>query len=191
MAALPLLPWLLPRLGQFLKAIAPYVRSVKLGALQLDLRAVQRDAITVPSSGALANLPDDTGALSNGTAIMELIRSLRELRRGGASPAAIIDLRVGHKWRLPNLYFLARVLELEPVVNQLVFTEARGDDDGYVIGTCQASEFRRRVEQTVHGYATAWGGVARAAARLVAWIRVIDWRSRLGASNCSESVSQS
>jgi hypothetical protein len=155
LAGLPLLPWLLPRLGGFLKAISPYVQSVKLGALQLDLRTVQRDAITVPSSGTLANVPNDTGALSNGTKITELISALRELRRGGASPAAVIDLRDGHKWLLPNLYFLARLLELEPVVKQLVFTEIRGAEDGYLVGTCQPGDLRHGIERAVDGYATA------------------------------------
>jgi hypothetical protein len=36
---------LLPRLGGFLKAISPYVQSLKLGALQIDLRAVRREPI--------------------------------------------------------------------------------------------------------------------------------------------------
>jgi hypothetical protein len=155
LAALPLLPWLVPRLGEFLKGISPYVQSVKLGALQLDLRTVQRDAITVPSSGMLASLPNDTGALSSGTAIAELIKALRDLRSGGASPAAVIDLRDGHKWLLPNLYFLTRLLELEPVVNQLVFTELRGEEDGYLVGSCQASDLRLGIERAVDGYASA------------------------------------
>jgi hypothetical protein len=63
LVALPLLPWLLPRLGDFLKAISPYVQTLKLGALQLDLRAVQREPVSVPSSGIFAGVPNDAAAL--------------------------------------------------------------------------------------------------------------------------------
>jgi hypothetical protein len=172
LAVLPLLPWLLPQLGKFLKTVSPYVQSIKLGAIQLDLRAVQREAITIPSTPMLASLPNDTGALSNSTAITDLIKALRDFRRDGASPAVIIDLRDGHKWRLPNLYYLARLLEQEPTVNQLVFTEIRGVDDGYVIGTCRAIDLRLRFERTVDGYAKASSSVTALPAPL-------DWADAL------------
>jgi hypothetical protein len=71
----------------------------------------------------------------------------------------VIDLRDGRKWRLPNLYFLARLLEVEPVVSQLVFTEARGGDDGYAVGSCRPDELRRHIERTVPAYASAAGAV--------------------------------
>jgi hypothetical protein len=155
LAVLPLLPWLLPRLGGFLKEVSPYVQSVRIWALQLDFRALQQDAIAVPSSGMLAAVPNDNSALSSGTQINELVRRLRELRRQGGGPVGIIDLQHGHKWRLPNLYFLARLLELEPVVNCLIFTEMRGGIDGYFVGSCLPSDLRRQTEQSVTGYADA------------------------------------
>jgi hypothetical protein len=83
-----------------------------------------------------------------------VVSSLRELRRQGEGPAGIIDLQDGHKWRLPNLYFLARLLEMEPVVSELVFTEMRGGTDGFLVGTARPDEFRRRVEQVVPMYAS-------------------------------------
>lgn len=155
LAALPLLPWLLPRLGDFLKAISPYVESLKLGALQLDLRGVRSEAISVPSRGILASVPNDVAALSSGTAIQELASAFRDFRRRGAGPVVVIDLQDGRKWRLPNLYFLTRLLELEPTISQLLFTEARGGVDGYVVGTCHPDEFRRQVEVDVPSYEDA------------------------------------
>jgi hypothetical protein len=155
LVVLPLLPWLLPRLGGFLREVSPYVQSVKIWALQLDFRALQQEAITVPTSGTLAAVPNDNSALSSGTQINELVRRLRELRRQGGGPVGMIDLQDGHKWRLPNLYFLARLLEIEPVVKCLVFTEMRGGIDGYFVGSCLPSELRRQTEQTVPGYADA------------------------------------
>jgi hypothetical protein len=155
LAALPLLPWLLPRTGQFLKSISPYVQSLKLGSLQIDLRTVKREPISVPSSGTLAGVPNDVTALSSGTQINELISALRGLRRAGASPVGVIDLQAGDKWLWPNLYFLARMLETDTLVSQLVFTEARGGSDGYVVGSCRPDELRRKIEQRVPSYARA------------------------------------
>lgn len=54
---LPLLPWLLPRFGEFLKTISPYVQSFKLGVVQLELRAVRSEPIAVPTSGILGRIP--------------------------------------------------------------------------------------------------------------------------------------
>jgi hypothetical protein len=113
LVALPLLPWILPKLGGFLKAISPYVQSLKLGALQLDFRTIERKPISVPSSGIFASVPNDVGALSSGTSIQQLLSALRDFRRKGAGPVVVIDLQDGHKWRLPNLYFLTRLLENE------------------------------------------------------------------------------
>jgi hypothetical protein len=67
----------------------------------------------------------------------------------------VIDLQAGTKWRLPNLYFLAHLLEIEPVILQLVFTEMRGVVDGYVVGTCTPGDFRAQVERAVPSYAVA------------------------------------
>jgi hypothetical protein len=155
LAILPLLPWLLPRFGRFLKVISPYVQSVKVGALQIDLRAVGREPIAVPASGTFAHVANDVAALSSGTTISAIISSLAELRRKGGSPAGIIDLKDGRKWRLPNLYFVARLLETEPLVSELVFTEISAGRDGHFIGSCGPDELRRQIEQAVPSYAEA------------------------------------
>jgi hypothetical protein len=113
----------------------------------------------VPSSGTLAGVPNDVTALSSGTQINELISALRELRRAGAGPVGVIDLQEGNKWLWPNLYFLSRMLEIDTLVSQLVFTEARGGSDGYVVGSCRPDELRRQIEQRVPSYASASQGV--------------------------------
>jgi hypothetical protein len=155
LALLPLFPILLPRLADLLKAVSPYVERFQLGAVQVSFREARREPIALPSAGILASVPNDVAALSSGTAISDLVASLRRLRRVGGSPVVVIDLRDGDKWRLENLYFLARLLEIEPLVSELVFTEVRGGTDGYLVGTCGPEEFRRQVERTVPGYADA------------------------------------
>jgi hypothetical protein len=160
LVALPLLPWLVPRLGDFLKAISPYVQSIKVASIQLDLRTVRREPISIPSSGAFASVPNDVAALSDATSIQCLVSALRKVRQTGAGPVGVIDLRDGQKWRLPNVYFLCRLLEIDPVVSQLIFTEIRGEDDGYVVGSGRPDELARHIERTVPGYASALGDLA-------------------------------
>jgi hypothetical protein len=152
---LPLLPWLLPRFGEFLKTISPYVQSFKLGVVQLELRAVRSEPIAVPTSGYLSSIPNDNAGLSMGTTISQLVSSLRQLRREGGSPVGIIDLQDGRKWRLPNLYALARLLEMDPVVSELVFTEIQSGIDGHLVGTCSPDELRRQIEHAVPNYSAA------------------------------------
>lgn len=159
LALLPLIPWLLPRFGQFLKEVSPYVQSVKLGTVELEFRSLTREAITVPTGGVLAAVPNDFAALSSGTTVSELIKALRQLRRLGGGPVGIIDLKNGQKWRLPNLYFLAALLEADPVVTQLVVTEIRGSVDGHFVGTCTPNELRRQIDLGVPGYQEASQGV--------------------------------
>jgi hypothetical protein len=155
LALLPLFPILLPRLADLLKAISPYVQHFQLGAVQVAFREARREPIALPSAGILANVPNDVAALSSGTGISDLVTSLRRLRRMGGGPVVVIDLRDGRKWRLENLYFLARLLEIEPLASELIFTEVRGGTDGYFVGMCRPDEFRRQVERTVPGYADA------------------------------------
>jgi hypothetical protein len=42
-------------------------------------------------------------------------------------------LQTGDKWKLPNLYYLSVVLEVDPVVGLLFFTEIRRGIDGYLL----------------------------------------------------------
>jgi hypothetical protein len=155
LVGLPLLPWVLPRLGGFLKAISPYVQSFSLGGVQLQLRAVQEKPLAVPTQGIFASLPNDQGGLSSSTAINAIVESLRALLKAAGAPVAIIDLQAGAKWRLPNLYFLCFLLEVEPVVTELIFTEMRGGIDGYAVLTTTPGQLRQRVEQALPAYRKA------------------------------------
>lgn len=146
--------------------IARYVSRVGVGGwVQIDLRNVTDTAIVVPTSGGgmLPSLPNDFAALSSSTAINEVITALRALRIRGGAPCAIIDLQTGDKWKLPNLYYLSVVLEVDPVVGLLFFTEIRRGIDGYFVRMIRPGEFCRRIEQAVAAY-----GVARRAVQLPA-----------------------
>lgn len=54
---------------------------------------------------------------------------------------------------------LGRLLEMEPVVSGLVFTELRGGIDGYVVGVAYPDKFRRSVERLVPPYAATSAAV--------------------------------
>ena len=56
---LPTLPWLLPSLGHFLKAVSPYVQAFKVGAIQVDLRALQALPIRLDGFGGPPGLTDE------------------------------------------------------------------------------------------------------------------------------------
>jgi hypothetical protein len=164
LALIPLLPWVLPRLAGFIQTMSRYVSRVGVGSVQIDLRAVIDAAIVVPTSGptlasSLASLPNDFAALSSSTGISEVIAALRELRIRGGAPCGIIDLQTGAKWRLPNLYYLSVVLEVDPVVDMLFFTEIRRGIDGYFVRMSRPGEFRRQIEQAVPAFSEARGTV--------------------------------
>ncbi len=74
-------------------------------------------------------------------------------------PCGIIDLQTGAKWRLPNLYYLSVLLEVDPVVAMLFFTEMRRGIDGYFVRMSRPGEFRRQVEHAVPAYDSARGAV--------------------------------
>jgi hypothetical protein len=79
--------------------------------------------------------------------------------RASRTEAFIIDLALGRRWRLPNLYFFARVLEQRTFVRQLVFVDARGQaedqDLGHYLGTCTPRQLQGAIEAHSEQYARA------------------------------------
>jgi hypothetical protein len=65
LAAIPLLPWGLPRLPGFIKTISPYVRGVGIGTVHIDLRgaAERLNEIVVSTSGGI--VPHNVGSEFN------------------------------------------------------------------------------------------------------------------------------
>ena len=160
LALIPLLPWALPRLAGFIETMSRYVSRVGVGPVQIELRAVIDAAIVVPTSGpTLASLPNDLHALTSDTGISTVIAALSKLRIRGGAPCGIIDLQTGSKWRLPNVYYLSVVLEVDPVVDMLLFTEKRRGIDGYFVRMSRPDDIRRQIEQALPAYSAARGSV--------------------------------
>jgi hypothetical protein len=157
-ALVPLLPWLLPVVAPWFGRMAPYIQNVRVGSvLELRLRdAEPRVASLGQVSGVLSVRPlETTGAGQfTSTDALAIINSMNELHDKRAE-LVIVELGDGVKWRYPNLYFLARLLEADPGVRQMIFTEARGGEGGFFVGMCSPSELSKRLEAAVPAYAEA------------------------------------
>src|SRR5262249_15228215 len=119
LAAIPLAPriWLL--VAPALREVAPFINKVGVGPVEIEFRAVEAvdkraDAGAIDQFAGFAD-PGETPGPEN-TLVMELAQVVIDARDSGAS-AVVVDLQAGNKWRYPNLYFLARILELEPLVS--------------------------------------------------------------------------
>jgi hypothetical protein len=160
LALVPLVPWLVPALSPWMGRLAPYVQTVKLGALEVQLR--QSEPV-VSSLGAVAtSLTDpaikpvhvagqDDFYTTHG---LDILNGMKALRERGAE-VVTVDLDAGTKWRYPNLYFLTRLLEADPVVRHMVFTESRGGEAGYFVAMCAPQELHERFETAYPPYAEA------------------------------------
>jgi WD40 domain-containing protein len=157
-ALVPLLPWLLPLVVPWFRRMAPYIQDVRIGSLlELQLRETKpRVEGLAQVSSILSMQPLDTtgtGQFSS-TDAGTIIDSMNELHDVRAE-LVIIGLEGGAKWRYPNLYFLARLLEADPGVRQMIFTEARGGGGGFFLCMGSPSELRERLEAAVPAYARA------------------------------------
>jgi hypothetical protein len=136
--------------------MAPYIQNVRIGSvLELRLRdAEPRVASLGQVSSILSVRPlETTGAGQfTSTDAATIIDSMNELHDVRAE-LVIVELEGGAKWRYPNLYFLARLLEADPGVRQMIFTEARGGEGGFFVCMCSPSELRKRLEAAVPAYA--------------------------------------
>lgn len=159
LAVVPLLPLLVPRLGAFLKAVSPYLEGVKVGVVELNLRSVIATPIDLDAiAPQLVAVSSQADPQFGGTEIQVLVNGLQRSRSPTVQLVLVVDLQAGRKWRLPNLYFLTRLLQSDAAVEQLIFTEARGGSDGYPLGTTSISTLRRAIER-VPGYAQASASV--------------------------------
>ena len=70
------------------------------------------------------------------TKIIELVK---ELERSAKKDAIVVDLKRGHEWIVPNLYFLTFLIARQRLVDQIVFVET-GLKDKEFIAMCSPEE---------------------------------------------------
>ncbi len=160
LALVPLIPWLVPAVSPWMRRVAPSIESFKLGVLEVQLRQSQPQVASLGSVAAMLTDPTIKPLRAAGqedfhtTHAQMIVAGMQAIRKQGAE-VTIVDLEAGAKWRYPNLYFLARLLEADMLTRCMVFTEARGGEGGYFVVMCAPGELRARFEAAFPPYAEA------------------------------------
>ena len=159
LAAVPILPWLIPALAPVAARVAPFIQSVKLpGGFEIGLANATRPAAglgqveNVLTRDHLAQGLAASPTPFTTTDAMDVIAGVQAVRTTGAD-TVVVDLAMGQKWRLPNLYFLAWLITNEPVLHWLVFTEMNASTSGVFVGLCGAADVCTRIEDAYPPYA--------------------------------------
>lgn len=159
LAALPLLPWLMPMVAPLIERIAPRVQSVKLpGGFEVSLLAAARPVAGLGSVEAVLtadHLARPLASASNPfstTDAKAVIAGVQSVRAAGA-PAVVLDLGNGMKWRLPNLYFTAWLLQNDPAARWFVFTHSGDRRAGTFVGVAAASAVVSGIDAAFPAYA--------------------------------------
>jgi hypothetical protein len=85
---------------------------------------------------------------------MSVIQRVVEIERQG-SELVFVGLGSGDRWLLPNLYFLALLLQAVTCVRELVFTHQVGGVDQVYAGMCPPSRLVQRIDARFPAYAAA------------------------------------
>jgi hypothetical protein len=143
-----------PLLVEFLR---PVVSSVKLGAVELSFREVaERTAAMIEEFSDVARFADapiESMATSYYGDILAQLDHFNEVH------AAVVRVHLGSEakrtWKVPNLYFLALLLERRSGVRQLVFIHERPDGLEGFITMCAPGDLRRDLERLAPPLAAA------------------------------------
>jgi hypothetical protein len=151
LALIPVLPWLLAWARRLFS-------SLKLGpiemtflppdpiASQVDDLASSIAELAVDSEGEVRPAGEIAGYMTSySSAIVESTRDIATSR----ATVLPVDLGSGDKWLLPNLYFLAFLLESRTRLDVMIFTERSGAAQRYLIGSCTPSALRERLEAKI------------------------------------------
>jgi hypothetical protein len=143
-----------PLLVEFLR---PIVSSVKLGALELSFREVQK--LSAAAIADLKEIAENAGEYIQGIAVSYYDKVLKQLDdiKERTINVAKEDLGSAIKpaWKFPNLYFLALLLELRSGVRQIVFVHRQEDGLEGFITMCAPRDLRRALERLIPPFAVA------------------------------------
>jgi hypothetical protein len=134
-AAIPLLPWLLPRVSNF-----------KAGPLEVALRDLNpkhvgpdvKDISDVAEKLTEVSIPDTP---SRSGEILERVKQIE----AEETELVAIDL-AGARWHLSTIYFFAFLLESRTKVRRLVFEERKSGRPTF-LGMCSPRALRRSIER--------------------------------------------
>jgi hypothetical protein len=164
------LPAAIPFLAAAIREMRPSLTAVKLGSL-LELRFTELHAQAAGLGRIEEILPAaETGAnLATGAPSMEeTVASLRASR----AEVLRIDLAAGRKWRMRNLFLLARAVAADTAVRQIVFVRDVDGSDVSFVGSCSPVTLQEKF-QRLPGYPEAARQLAQANG-MVAQLGVLD-----------------
>jgi hypothetical protein len=119
--------------------------SIKLQDAEAPQPPVDLDNVAVGLRGMLAQATGErqvAATMTSGSA--SIITTAKDLSAQGTG-AIPVDLGVGDKWVLPNLYFLALVLERWTRVDVVVFTHTDGQRTGIYVACTSPEALRLRI----------------------------------------------
>jgi hypothetical protein len=134
-AAIPLLPVLLPLLSK-------YLSGLRAGPVELTFRQLQTAGVT-PDSTSI----EDVALRFAGASIAEMSTRSRDIvarvREIEADKTEVVPINIGgERWRLAALYFFAFLLESRTSVRRLIL-----EQDGAFVGKCVPRALRRAIER--------------------------------------------
>jgi hypothetical protein len=138
-AAIPLLPWLLPLATR-------HISNVRAGPVELALRDLDAQQIGpgVKDLGEVAEALTEVSIPDTPSRSGEILASVKEIEAERTEVVAI-DL-AGAPWRLSTVYFFAFLLESRTIVRRLVFEERRSGERTF-LGMCSPRALRRSIER--------------------------------------------
>jgi hypothetical protein len=138
-AAIPLLPWILP-------LAARHVANVKAGPVELALRDLDPEQIGpgVRQIDDVAQALTEVSVTDMPTHSRGILERVKEIEAERTEVVAV-DLR-GTAWRLSTIYFFAFLLESRTIVRRLVFEE-RAEGSRSFLGMCSPRALRRSIER--------------------------------------------
>lgn len=138
-AAIPLLPWLLP-------LAAKHISNVRAGPVELALRDLDPEQIRpgVAKVDDVAEALTEVSITDMPARSHDILDRVRELEAKRTEVVAV-DLS-GGTWKLGTLYLFAFLLESRTIVRRLVF-EKRSADTRAFLGMCSPRALRRAIER--------------------------------------------
>ncbi len=138
-AAIPLLPWLLP-------LATKHISNVRAGPVELALRDLDPAQIgpSVRDIGDVAEALTEVSIPDTPSRASEILERVKEIEAERTEVVAI-DL-AGAPWRLSTVYFFAFLLESRTIVRRLVFEERTSGGPTF-LGMCSPRALRRSIER--------------------------------------------
>jgi hypothetical protein len=118
--------------------------SIKLSEAEVPTIGVDDVAATLPGPDAAPAAQDYARMMTS--ASQAIVAKTAEIAVSEEANVVVVDLGTGDKWLLPNLFFLALMLERWTCVTLLVFTKTEDDNENLYIACAPPRKLRQALE---------------------------------------------